>query len=349
MCIRDRLYSAYAISVDNTKTINQIPLEESISKMEKAVKLDPFKPNIRVDLSKMQRTQAIQTKDHGLLSKAENNLKKAVKYTPYVPVVLQETVSYYISRGNFDEAFKYLDKTVEIAPLKEYSYEAKSSAYAAVAEYYINILGDIEKGVDIYRDHMLNIISEIQVANEKTTKPIQLTPNTLQNIFKAKYFVDNYKVVEKLNQLDDIVYISYLNLEGATGADIQWRKWDADTRKIEFDASEEGMMVYNTGENMGFVYSQLFSLEPEKTYEVEVVLSSKSNMDIISSRIINLDGKTTQASYDIKLNEIKNNTYNFSFVTTSDLKPGRQYIRFDHPGNSEDYFTIQQLIIKEID
>lgn len=343
------LYSAYAISIENAETINTVPIEESINKMEKAVMLDPFHPNIRVDLGKMQKAQALNTDDYALLAKAENNLKNAVKYTPYIPVVLQETVSYYISLGEFEEAFKYLDKVVEAAPLKQYVYETKANAYAAVAEYYIDGIGEMKKGVDIYKDYMLKIIDEVREANEKTEKPIQLNQNTLQNIFRAKYFADNYKDVEKLKQLEDIVYISYLDLEGATGFDKPWSLSSSPDRKFGYEINDNGMKVYNTGEGNKIVYSKFFSLEPETNYEVEVVFDENSTQKILRSHIISMDGKWTQISSNINLEETSGNIHYYSFTTTEDLEPGRQYIRFDHSGNNEDYFIVKQVIIKEID
>lgn len=342
------LYSAYAISVDNGKSINEIPIEESISKMEKAVLLDPFHSNMRIDLAKMQRTYGFETDNFSLVEKAENHLKKAVKHSPYMPVALQETASHYISLGRFEDAFKYLDKSTETTPLKPNSYETKSEAYLAVANYYLG-KGEVEKAIDIYTNNMIGIIDEMRVANEKTEKPVQLTQNTLQNIFRAKYFVDNYNNPEKLEQLNDIVYMSYLDLEGATAVGMPWRVSDSSSGDIKYEIKKEGLKISNTGENNGFIYSQFFSLNPDTMYEVEVVFSQESTQKNLRSHIISMVGRRTQVSEDINLEEIEDGLYYYNFNTTEDLEPGRQYIRFDHPGNSEDYFVIRQVIIKKIE
>lgn len=341
------LYSAYAISVDNGKTINEIPIEESISKMEKAVLLDPFHPNIRIDLAKILRTKGFETNDFSLVEKADNHLKKAVKYAPYSPLTLQESASHYTSLGKFEEAFKYLDKNVETAPLKQYSYQTKSEAYAAVANYYLG-KGEVEKAIDIYTNNMIGIIDEIRIANENTEKPIPLTQNTLQNIFRAKYFVDNYNNPEKLGQLNDIVYMSYLDLEGATGADIQRRRWNPESSNVQYEGTDEGIKVYNYGENEGYIYSHYFSLEPEKSYEAEIILSSKSTLDAVTTRILSIDGEITPTSHIIKLKESMEEGSYINFTTNSNITTGQQYFRFAHPGKSDDYFIIKQVIIREL-
>lgn len=342
------LYSANAIATSNTETINEIPMEESIDKMEKAVMLDPFHSNIRVDLAKMQMAQGIENGDGDLIKKAENNFNKAAKYTPNLPVVLQENASYYISLGEFEEAFKYLDDLVESAPLKQYPYATKANAYNAVAEHYINGLGEVEQGAEIYRNYMLNIIDEVREANEKSEETINLNQDTLQNIFRAKYFVDNVGNPEKLQELNDIVYMSYLDLEGATGGDINWRKWNSEGGNIEYRIGLEGIRVYNEGENYGIVYTQNFDLKPGANYEVEVLFSSDSTEKGLVSRIMSESVERVQVSKTINLDEMKDNIYRYNFTTTEDIEPGNQYLRFDHFGNSEDYFIIEKVIIKEV-
>ncbi len=342
------LYSANAIATSNTETINEIPIEESIDKMEKAVMLDPFHPNIRVDLAKMQMTQGIENGDVDLIKKAENNFNKAEKYTPNLPVVLQENASYYISLGEFEQAFKYLDKLVESAPLKQYPYATKVNAYNAVAEHYINGLGEIEQGVEIYRDYMLKIIDEVKEANEKSEETINLSQDTLQNIFRAKYFIDNVDNPEKLQELNDIVYMSYLDLEGATGVENTWRRWSRQGGKLEYEIGEEGMKVYNEGEDLGIVYTQNFTLDPGVNYEVEVVFSDNSTERNVRSHIISGSGQRTQVSQNINLDELENGTYKYGLTTTEDIEPGNQYLRFDHSGNSEGHFIIEKIIIKKV-
>ncbi len=340
------LYSAYAIAERNIKIINDIPLEESIGKMEKAVMLDPYHPNMRIDLGKMLRKQGLEANDFSLVQKAENHFKKAVKNSPYMPVVLSETASYYISIGQFEEAFKYLDRSTKATPLKQYGYETKSEAYKAVANYYLS-KGDIDNAVDIYENNMLGIIDEVREANSKTEKTITLTQDTLQNIFKAKYFIDNQDNPEKLAELEDIVYVSYLDLEGAMGIDEPWRKWDAEGGKIRMEVSEEGLKVYNDGENYGFVYSQYFTLNPSTTYEVEVIFSKKGTQETFTSYIISESGDRIQTSEDVNLKEISNEIYRYEFATTENIEPGGQYIRFDHTGKNKDHFAIRQIVIRE--
>lgn len=342
------LYSANAIATSNTETINEIPMEESIDKMEKAVMLDPFHPNIRVDLAKMQMTQGIENGDSNLIKKAENNFNKAAKYTPNLLIVLQENASYYISLGEFEEGFKYLDKLVQSAPLKQYPYATKANAYNAVAEHYINGLGEIEQGVEIYRDYMLKIIDEVKQANENTEDTISLSQNTLQNIFRAKYFIDNVDNPEKLEELEDIVYISYLDLEGHTGGHINWKKGNSQGGNIEYIMSDKGMKVYNNGENYGFTYSHYMSLSPHSTYKVEILFSKESTQKTLRSHIVSNSGKKIQASKNINLDELIDSVYSYKFTTTEDIESENQYIRFDHPGNTEDYFTIKGITIKEI-
>lgn len=342
------LYSAYAIAENNTENINRIPLEESINKMKKAVMLDPYHPNMRIDLGKMLRKQGLETNSFELVQKAESHFEKAVRYSPYMSVVLQETASHYISRGQFEEAFGYLNRSTEATPLKQYGYETKSEAYKAVANYYVS-KGEIENAIDIYTNNMLGIIDEVRGANEKTEKPIALTQNTLQNIFKAKYFIDNYDDPVKLAELEDIVYLSYLDLEGATGVKEPWKKWNSEGGRVKTEVSEEGLEVYNSGKGSGIVYSQNFALDPATTYETEIIFSKKSTYKNLETYIISNVGERIQSLENINLEETIDGVYRYNFTTTEDIEIGEQYIRLDHIGGIGDSFAIKQVTIRLID
>lgn len=338
------LYSANAMSVSNSQTINEIPLEESISKMEKAVKLDPFHPNMRIDLAKAQRTYGFEADDFSLVEKAENNLKKAVKHSPHMPAVLFETASHYISVGQFEDAFEYLNKSTQSAPLKPHHYETKSDAYMVVADYYLS-QGDLDSAIDIYSNDMLSIIDEIKTSNEKTEKPVALTQNTLQNIFRAKYFVDNQDKPEKLGELNDIVYMSYLDLEGEVGVPAPWRKWNSEGGDMYFEVTNEGLKVYNSGEDYGIASSRYFDLEANTSYEVEVLFAKESTEKELRFYMISDSGEKYQTTEKINLENI-NNEFTHTFTTTEDIEPGNQNVRFDHLGNSSDYFIVKSVVVK---
>jgi len=341
------LYSAYAISIENSNTINQIPLDESIGKMNKAVLLDPFHPNIRIDLAKMLRYYGLETGQFDLVEKAENHYKKAVKYSSYNSIVLQEITNHYINIANFEKGFEHLDRSMKVAPLNTNNYEFKSDIYNVVADYYLSTR-EVEKAIDIYKNNILGIIDEVRLANDKTTEPIQLSPNTLQNIFRSKYFVDNYNDPEKLQQLKDIAYISYLDLEGSIGIKTSWNKWNAESGKIELQTSQEGLKVHNTGLGTGMIISPYFSLKPESSYELVIIFSSESTLDTLDMRIISSVGGTIPSVHSIELDQPIENSHSFNFTTTEDLILGKQNIYIYHPGKTDDYFTIKQVIVREI-
>lgn len=338
------LMAASLISESTNKAINEAPLLDSINKMEKVVKLDPSNTKLRLDLIKMMRYYGESSGEHNWIQESEGQILKALEFDENSQALLREAASYYLSIGDFEKGFEYADRLTKVAPLSQNSYEFKSEVYKAVSDFYITT-GLVDQALDINK-RMLELVNEIKVANEGAFKPIQLSIKTLDTIFRARYFLENFNKPEELAKLNNTVYISYLDLEGATGYDIQWNKWGPSGTQIESEFTSHGLTVYNPGTARGIVYSPSFSLDKNKSYQMEILFSN-SDLEQIKVDISSL-GKTPDISHVINTTHIVNGQYIFQFNTNELQDEKTKSIIFNHPGNTKKHFKVKQVIIREI-
>lgn len=338
------LMSASLIEESIKKAINEVPLLDSINKQEKAVKLDPSNSRLRLDLVKMMRFYGERSGEYKWVEDAEKQILKALEFDAHSQTLLKEASNYYINIGNFEKGFDYADRVIGVAPLNQSSYEFKSEVYRAVSDFYMSI-GSANQALEV-NANMLKIIDEIKVANKRITKTVQLNSQTLDTIFRSRYYLENFDKPEELSKLSKMVYISYLDLEGNTGFDRPWNKWGPVGTQIKYDFTFGGITVYNAGTARGIVYSPSFNLSENKNYQVEILLSNNS-LDQIRVDVSSL-GKTPDVSMVIDQKQVVNGKYVFEFSTKGILDDNIKSIIFYHPGNSDKHFTIKRIMIREV-
>lgn len=325
---------------------NEGDFQKGYELIESAVARDPFNKVFRTDLARLQVMIGNENQEQAWFKAAEENLKVAIKYSPYNDNILQQTGLFYLTYGQFDQGFEYIEKMMEVAPLRPTNYEAKVNAYTTVGNHYLNI-GDKDKATEMFAK-AIEVVEDVKEVNEKAERAIILKQETMDDLFKARYILENIDDEEKLARLENIVYVTYLDMMIEEKLPQDWWTWNREGGNIRIDITDKGVVVTNEGEELGILLSPQFELKPSKTYGIDVKLAEEIEEDYMQLVVYSRSGTDIQFSKRRLGTFDKNGVYSFAFTTTDDIDTGGQDIRFCHYGNNDQGFTVQQVILYEI-
>ncbi|MCC5910911.1 MAG: O-antigen ligase family protein [Clostridiaceae bacterium] len=341
-------YSGYTTGEKAVEALSTDGPDRSIELFKTAAKRDPLRAAFQIDLAQLVRSQGVEQQDRGLMDIAEGYLIKGIRYAPYNSNNLQQAASHYVSLGQFDQAFEYVERAVASAPLRVSSYDMKSNAYQTVGNYFIE-QGERAQGLQMYEKAM-EVVEDIKRANGEAEETIRLTNDTMDSVFRVRHYLENQDNPEKLSQIRDIVYLSYLDLDvDGDGFPDRWRIWNRVGGNIQADTSEEGTLISNSGDDYGMLRSPTFELYPSTTYEIEIKAIGDVSDDHIRLLVRSANGTGTQFSQRALGETTESNTYSFVFTTTDDIEPGGQEIRFYHYGDSDKSYIVEKVVVYEVD
>ncbi|SNS43765.1 O-Antigen ligase [Anaerovirgula multivorans] len=341
-------YGGHQSAASGIRVIQQEgDFEKGYALLENAITRDPFNKDFRADIAQLQIMVGEQNQEQVWFQMAEENLQAAMKYVPYNDNILQQIGQVYLSYGEFDRGFEYIEKMIEVAPMRPTNYEAKVSAYTTVGNHYLDV-GEKGKAVEMF-EKAVSIVEDVKAVNVEEERTIVLNQETMDGIFKARYVLENIDDKDKLAKLEDMVYISYPDLDvDGDGISDGWRISQPMGGNIIVEITESGLLITNDGEAAGMLISQQMNLEPSRTYGISMQVSGDTEDNYMSFRIISRNGKSMQFYQSPLGQAIKDNTYSFTFETTEDIGSGAQEIRFYHDGNTDKAFTVRKVIIYEV-
>lgn len=319
--------------------------EKGYALLENAITRDPFNQDFRADIVQLQIMAAEQNQEQVWFQMAEENLQAAMKYVPYNDNILRQIGELYLSYGEFDKGFEYIEKMIESAPMRPTNYEAKVSAYTIVGNHYFDVEEE-DKAVEMF-EKVVDVADNVKKANEEEERRITLNQETMDGVFRARYTLENIDDKDKLARLGDAVYSSYFDADERLPKG--WRTWDREGGNIKLEMTEEGVAVTNNGEDLGILLSPQLELQPSKTYGIDIKLEGDTEEDYIQLLIHSRSGTNTQFSQKPLGDANEKGTYSFTFTTTEDIEVGGQDIRFYHYGNNDKEFIVQQVILYEIE
>lgn len=312
--------------------------------LDKAIGMDPFNKDFRKDMAQLQSMVENPEQQQMFLQMAEENLLRALKYVPNDDQVLEQLGMFYLRYGQFDKGFEYIEKMLEVAPMRASNYETKVNAYTMVGEYYREN-GEIEKAQDIY-DATLSIAGVLKDLNENLKKPIILSDTVMDTILNNRYIIEYIDRPEEIEKLDKLVYMSYLDMDEKLPRG--WWTWNREDGDIQVDVTEKGAVVSNNGKDLGLLLSPQIELQPSTTYGIDLQVEGDVGEDYTQVVIHSRSGTATQFSQRPLGKPNEDATYSFTFTTTEDIEAGGQDIRFYHYGNTDKEFTIQQVMVYEM-
>ncbi|MBN4062955.1 MAG: hypothetical protein COA82_12455 [Alkaliphilus sp.] len=337
------LYSGYNYGIKAVQAAEEGNFERATEYFETAVKRDPFQNTFRVDLGHMMRQKSVQLGQEDILIASEEHYLKALKLAPTNALMFQQATSYFMAVGQFDKAIELIDKSVRLAPLRPAMYEQKLALYISMGSHFLDN-GKMDEGLELYK-RGLSIIEEMKSANIGLRKTIRFTDETVNNINRVKYFINNVDDVERINMLANLIYVQYLSLDVDTD-DIPdtWRQWKPAKSNLLTKMNKSGVMLSNNGEVRAGIFSGEFALKPLTTYVLEIKLIEHKQIDYLQLFVLSRTGKHVQF-HQLGMPETIDGGHKFVFKTTEDIEAGRQFIRIEHLGNTEESFEVESIKI----
>lgn len=335
------LYYGHTYGVKAVQAAEAGDFSRAAECFQTAVERDPFENTFRMDLGHLLRQTSNNINREEILSAAEDQYLKALKAAPENSLMLQQVASYFISVGQFDKAIESIDKSLEFAPLNPTMYEQKLTAYTAIGSYFIDN-GNLTTGLDVYKKS-LSIIDRMTSVNAGIREKIAFTDETVKNINRVKYFIDNADNLQKLNRLADLTYMQYLTLDvDSDEIPDTWRHWKPANSNLETEVTETGVIISNDSEIAAGINSNKFELKPSTTYALEIELTELKQIDYIRFYVLSKTGKHVQF-HQSGIPKTADGKHRFLFKTTEDIEAGDQYIRIDHLGNTAETFTVESI------
>jgi tetratricopeptide (TPR) repeat protein len=351
------LQSGYANAQAAVQKVKQNDLKSAVKYFEKAVKQDPFTASYKIDLAKLYNNLSVKEKDgkkqvvnQEQFENAEKMVQKALKLEPYNSQLYAHAASIAMGRGKIEEGLKYIDKAIQVQPLRAQNYQQKADVYFQIGVNNLNAkkYNEAEKAFK----EVLNIPVVMKEINKKILKPISLTPETMEYIERSDWLLRNYKDPESVKKFNRLVFSAYMDADtNEDGLPDSWWSWKNKGSQLQINIiNENAIRIANTGNVEGIVLTRKFSLQPQKKYMLEMKIKGELESDkTFEVFIISEKGEQVQFRANILRPNLSWEKHYFEFITTKDIKDGKQFIRFDHNGNDKGYVEISDIMLYQLD
>ena len=192
-----------------------------------------------------------------------------------------------------------------------------------------------------YIQSTLEIANDIRLVNEKSQRPIEMTYSLLTDLEKLA-FMGNDIGNRKVHRLADRIVFATTQMFDTAEDNVPdfWRMGNSeggsiDTRIIEEDG-ERMLRLENSGNDLGYIYTRDFALQPDEWYLL--TFKARGNVNPVNFRVYirSRSGERTQGAItSVEVSE-EWQEYELEVLTTKDIEPGNQYIRIDHRGTIPD-------------
>ncbi|MEN1762012.1 O-antigen ligase family protein [Anoxynatronum sibiricum] len=333
--------------------------------LEQAASLDRLRPDYRMDLLRNLLQFYSTTGDPAILTVADQHWQQGVRYAPRHRELLMAGANLKIYQKNHDEARTLLLQRINEAPLDRVGYEDVSDAYLGLIKYMAGNQTDAnslpEQTLAATAKEGLQLFQLHQQANQRAEVPLAITGAFKSNLMHLRAWQEFAagSLPFALNPSENPVFVSFLDLEHATGAERAWRAWGREDAQLVTTLTPEGLITTNTGTDLGLAYTPNIQLQPDTTYQVWVDFAEISLHNPLSVYVIAADSEDhrVQHHHILTPEETESLSVAFTFTTSDDIDPAKdQYIRFDHPGIHPEgdpdadpgSFTIRGLVAQQI-
>ncbi|MDI6600178.1 MAG: O-antigen ligase family protein [Thermoanaerobacteraceae bacterium] len=341
---------SYAISsaLKGSDEAKRGDLDKAIYYYSKAVTFDRLSPDYRADYSKILMTAGDSEKDKEKIDMAKGMIESAVVLARYDSSLYAQLTAFYLSRGMIDDGLKAIEKSVEVQPYRPQNYIQKADAYYKVGMAYLN--EDKKDEAKKYFEVVSNLREEIQKANKKALRPMDLLPETVNYIERADYVLANIDSRGAALMADRILLNSRFDIDiNNDNTPDFWRVAQGKDSNLTADFKDGQAVIKNSGTGEGFLIRGSLTLEPDTKYALVFLAKGTVNPAAFEVFVLSPSGQNVQFNANnIQLAD-KTQVYNYEFTTTGDIKPGNQYIRFDHNGNDPGEIDISSVMLIKLD
>ena len=325
-------------------------IQKGIDAYDAATRFDPFNSEYRIQKALVLEFAGEETGDVSFMDKAEEEYRKALKYDGYNAKNYSAAGFFYLKTGQAEKGFKCIDKAIELHPYLIDYYEEKAFAYKDLVKFLIENKNPEEAAK--YIQSTLEIANDIRLVNEKSQRPIEMTYSLLTDLEKLA-FMGNDIGNRKVHRLADRIVFATTQMFDTAEDNVPdfWRMSNSeggsiDTRIIEEDG-ERMLRLENSGNDLGYIYTRDFALQPDEWYLL--TFKARGNVNPVNFRVYirSRSGERTQGAItSVEVSE-EWQEYELEVLTTKDIEPGNQYIRIDHRGNDTGYVEIKDIVLRE--
>jgi Tfp pilus assembly protein PilF/O-antigen ligase len=132
-----RLMTAGWASDEGISLMRQGRLDQGIQAFERAVRYDPFDPQIRLMLAEAYEAKGAQAENKVFLNKAREQYEAALNNNRYNPRYVHALGGFLVRSGQFDEGLSYLRQTTTLHPLFIGHHRVYAHAAVSVAHFFM--------------------------------------------------------------------------------------------------------------------------------------------------------------------------------------------------------------------
>lgn len=330
-------------------------INNAIKRFERAEIFDPYKAEYKADLATLYKAKYQQTKNREYINKAFKKMDKAQELDKHSVKIKMIGASFYMGIGQIDKGLKLINEAVDVQPMKVENYLQKSSVYLDVFNYYMYHKRDLKKAKETIEE-AYEIKDQIYNINNKATQPLKYNEELLYKLGYIQFYkedLDNSEYKIENNYVLDFAYYFDLDINGDGNIDML-RQYNSDGGQIKYEQRDQDtddfIRITNNGEKYGIIYPYGLRLEPNTNYEV--YFKARGSVKEGTFRFFVYDSKAENKRQGY-LNNIKLNDewqmIQLKFKTDSDIKPGTQYLGFQHNGNDDGYIEVEEVMVfKEV-
>ncbi|MGB4469453.1 MAG: O-antigen ligase family protein, partial [Tepidanaerobacteraceae bacterium] len=344
------LYQGYSHGQQGVRSIEQQDIAKAREHFEKAAKFDPYTASYKADLAQIDYFIASQTEDEDLLQKSEAMRVEAVRLDPYNARLKTQLAAYYLEQGKLDEGIFYLEETTKVNPFNIENWENLVDAYYKTAVICIR-QEQRDKALELLNKSQ-KIFDEISQHNSKAPKTagdkLEVTNELMLYVYKSKLLAENIHDDKYYRKLDRLIFASDFTVDADNdGVPDLWRISNSKDGLLEVYIGEAAKIT-NKGEGPSYLVTrQDFSLNPQTSYTINFFVGGDMPGEKIQFYVFSREGENTQHHWkDVQLSSQISNI-STSFVTTEDLVEGKQWLRIDIQGASEEPLNVKSIEIWE--
>ena len=346
------IYAARYMKDEALKHEQEGDMDEVESAMEKAVRLDPYNRDHRVNLMNVYFYQYETLSDQEYGYKAKVQADKMIDMGKYDPRIHIEAASAYLKFGLLDEALDLINKSLEMQPLTIESYIQNVDSHISVSNYHIR-KGNLEEAQSIATEGAERLEGLLLESNERSLRPLARNNQLYLKISELKYYskeIDEFGAY--FDRGYDLVYAYDFDLDVEQDGSIELVSiWNADAGKLGYQTLSDGddyIRLVNPGENYGVFDVLAVDLKPETTYLV--AFNGRGNIEPEKGNYYMIDTKSEeQQQSESKTLELSDDwaNYEVEFTTKADIGERTSRFRYVIRGENEGHVDLRNIKIFE--
>jgi tetratricopeptide (TPR) repeat protein len=344
------LYQGYTYGQQAVGYIQQQDIMKAKDAFEKASKYDPLTASFKADLAQVEDVIGRQTKNDELIKKAEQNRMTAISLDRYNAKLQIQLGAYYLQNGKLPEGLSALEKASEMNPYNMEIWENLADAYEKVAEVYIR-QGKKDEALNLTQKSR-SIFDKISDLNMKSPKnapeKLEITNNLMLYVYKAKLLAENIDDKNYYKKLKSLVFASDFTVDADhDGIPDLWRTSNSEKGLLKAEIiKKDYARLTNEGQGPSYIFTkQDISLKPQNLYSINLLASGDILKDKLVFNVFTREGKNPQYQWK-EINPTQQlSKITATFLTTKDLKEGKQWLRLDIQGVPQKQINIKSLEI----